>query len=316
LGGGCSKSNDGGAGPTRLWSCFEGTDCSCRIVRPGSEINSSSPVDDCLDTSCCLLTQTSSADAGATCTCLTTFSDCDAEAKSRRNTAVVRQCPPPGEGPQGQCAVDGENCRHSYLEQNELSGCCEGSVCKVNSAGVPVCQAASDDELVYGKQCKAAQRSPEHYELELLTTSISTSAGDVTLPEVDDAYLSVGPGGCVLGLTIELGSGGCQIVLEVESQESGLVLTDVRGSLAACEGADTGASGSLDSNGEPLAALVALDTLTCDGGSFVESYCVAGNFEFRVDGLVGDVLFDDQRIVVSGGVCSSTLLTKCTAAAP
>lgn len=39
-----------------------------------------------------------------------------------------------------------------YLDDNELVGCCAGSICRANARGVPVCQAASETELASAQE--------------------------------------------------------------------------------------------------------------------------------------------------------------------
>lgn len=307
----CSKSSDGAGSPARDWRCFESSDCQCRVVRPGTGFNGSDEVDDCLDTSCCLLTQTSSDDSAALCECLGSVGDCNAEAKSRRNTSVVTQCPPPGEGKQAKCAADGENCRPDYLRENELSGCCDGSVCKTNAAGVPVCQSATENELTYANLCKKAQREVTKNEtFELVTKTVKTSGGEITLPEVDHAFLAVGPDGCVTSLDITLGfnSSGCNLGFDVGLRDGALTLYNVHGSIRQCPGATENAGNLADSIMQ-VGGQIAFDTLSCPQSS--GSYCVAGTFEFQLDGQIGDVLFDNQRIVVTGGVCGGQMIGQC-----
>lgn len=114
-------------------------------------IAASDPVETCTDEPCCLLTQSSASDTDASCECLAA-DDCAAEAESRRQTSVVSQCPPPAEGAPPACAAEAENCRADYLDDNELVGCCAGSICRANARGVPVCQAASETELASAQE--------------------------------------------------------------------------------------------------------------------------------------------------------------------
>jgi hypothetical protein len=309
----CSSS-DGGEAAKRSWLCSEDDEsCSCRayIDSPGQAAAVFNEVEACFDTSCCLLTQSSANDSDALCECLPDVADCAAEAKSRRGVEQVSQCPPPGEGPEAStlCAAPGENCGQSYLDQNQLSGCCQGLVCKPNSADVSVCQEATEKELGYAELCSRAERSDELQTLVVATSTLVTSVGELTLPPVKFAFFTVGPAGCVNSLRVLMGTASafdCQLELEAELVAGALTFAKIRGDLSGCAGYDAGdgpADGYLTTTSAPPGDLT-FETVACDGRLVFESYCVGGSFDFHLDGVIDGVTFEDQHIILQGGMCS------------
>jgi hypothetical protein len=300
----------------RDWICFESGSCSCHVVKPNTVSGGSNKVDACFDTSCCLLTQTSASDLKATCECLTDVEDCNAEAASRRGVEVVTQCPPPGEGPEaGACAAAGENCRQSYLEQNELAGCCEGTVCKGNSAGIPVCQAATAEEQSLFKECNHAASSAGDDTLQLLTPTLETSLGTLELGEPRFSFFGVGPGGCLNSLDLTLGAKlDCQLNLDFSMLDGVLKLERLSGNISGCAGY-TGAEldGFISGSTAELDASLSFDGVACDGRLIFESYCLDGSFDLGLDGTIGRVSFDRQTITLQGALCSAEPEGECPA---
>lgn len=317
----CSSNSNVGERGRGEWACFESNSCACRLIGPGEVVGSSTEVDECSDTECCLLTQADANDTGATCECLATSADCAAEAASRRGTQVVSQCPPPGEGSSSakSCAQEGENCRQSYLDQHDLSGCCQGTVCKESTGGVPVCQVATPVDQSRANQCARLSGSAETRALELVTPTITTSSGTIQLPEPRAASYTVGTGGCLSSFRLTLGSqSACQLILSAENWDGKLQLADLEGMISGCAGY----------TGDPNAPLQGLlsafgmaanlggftfDGLTCDGELAVESYCVAGSFDFRIDTIINGVTFDEQHLVLQGALCSRQPMGQCPA---
>jgi hypothetical protein len=315
--GACSDGKNSDAATRREWVCFEGSaSCECQALGPSEDAGGVNEVDACFDTSCCLLTQSAASDVDATCECLVGAGDCEAEAKSRRQTAVVGQCPPAGEGPEPlQCAADGENCRQQYLDQNQLSGCCQGSICKVNSAQVPVCQSATEDELSALTECTRARHADESHTLTLVTETLTTSVGELSLPSPDFVHFGVGAAGCVSSLEVSLDDGApCQFDLSIEQQDGVLTVTRIAGTLHGCPGFNgSSADGFLAGDSSTLRSAVAAETVSCDGGLIFESYCVGGRLDIRLDGEAGGVAFDDQHIILQGGMCQAEPDGECPA---
>ncbi len=52
---------------------------------------------------------------------------------------VVDACPPTPKDNASYCAFDGESCEQSYLDENQLNGCCEDLECGADTHGNPAC---------------------------------------------------------------------------------------------------------------------------------------------------------------------------------
>lgn len=287
------------------------------MLEPDKIVGGTGEVQACFDTTCCLLTQTSDTDVKATCECLAS-EDCSAEAASRRNTQVVAQCPPPGEGapPTSEaCAAAGENCRYTYLKENGLSGCCEGSVCKNNSTGIPVCQAATKEERQLLEECNHAAVANGADELELLTPKLATSVGQIELGAPELTLFGVGPGGCLNELHLHLGNDTrCQLNITVETVRGALSVTDIYGELEDCDGyTGEGLDGliSLDISTEKPSAELSFSGVACDGRLVFESYCVAGMFDLHLAGKLNELTLDDQHIELEGALCTVSPMDEC-----
>jgi hypothetical protein len=314
----CSKSADGSAGK-REWICFEASSCGCNVVKPHEVSGGSDEVEACFDTSCCLLTQSSASDTDASCDCVPDITDCDAEAKSRRSTQVVSQCPPPGEGPESMpsaCAAAGENCRQSYLDANHLSGCCGGSICKNNATGVPVCQAATAKEQTLLKECDHAAATRADDTIHLLTPALATSLGTIELGDPQYTLFGVGPGGCLNSLDLTLGDElDCQLRMSFDMLHGVLTLGDFGGDIGGCSGF-TGAEpldGFISGSASDLTASLSFDGIACDGRLIFESYCVDGSFDLKLGGKVGDLTLEDQTITLQGTLCTAEPENECPA---
>lgn len=167
-------------------------------------------------------------------------SSCEAEAASRRDTKVVDRCPPGADAP--ACAALAENCRQQYLDDNGLAGCCDGSVCRANAEGVPICQAASAEEVALAAQCDAAARGSTLHGLEVMTPSVRTSLGELRIDQVRFAFNDAGPGGCLNGLDIKIGTDalGCSFDFIVSVVDGALTVTDFSASIDGCEASKEG----------------------------------------------------------------------------
>jgi hypothetical protein len=302
----------------RKWICFESSSCSCHVVKPNTVSGGSDKVDACFDTSCCLLTQSSKSDLSATCECLPDIEDCDAEASSRRGVEVVTQCPPAGEAPESKpaaCAAAGENCRQSYLAQNELAGCCEGTLCKSNASGIPVCQAATAEEQSLLEECNHAAATQADDTIHLVTPTIETSMGTLALGEPQFAFFGVGPGGCLNSFDLTLGTEiDCKLRMNFDPLDGRLALTSFGGNIAGCAGY-TGEplSGYITGSTSEVAASLSFEGVACDGRLIFESYCIDGSFELTLDGAAGDLSFDAQTITLQGALCTAEPEGECPA---
>lgn len=294
---------------SRQWVCFEGSTCTCAVVRPGWIVEfENEEVPYCAaGSSCCLLTERGTDAISAECVCFDTEASCDAEAASRRNTTAVSECPPPGavERVSPACAAIGENCRGSYLEQNELSGCCPGTICRPNDEQVPVCAVATEEEIQRAAECRQAARGTDS--LELLTPTLRTDAGDITLSGVGLVDARTGPSGCLNALLLFLGDigSGCALEFRVELVGGTLMTTAVSGEISNCPGyiADPTEFLSGYVGGEASLAF-SFEGLACEAGQSAETYCLSGKYDFQLAGTFGTVTFEDQRVGVSGATCA------------
>jgi hypothetical protein len=311
----CSSTAD--EGEARRWRCDETSGCSCYAsdAEDIPMLGFHSP--HCsFSYGCCLLNEREMASSLATCECFDTDAACDAEAQSRPGTTVVPSCPPAGEFELAACAALGENCRWSYLQSNELAGCCAGTLCRLNAEQVPVCEAGTDEEIARWDECQRGGREPANRKLELLTPTLATNRGDISFDEVRFSSAKHGPNGCLNGfeVTLEGASGACELRLGAEMVEGRLQTVSLAGSLRGCPGFEADASAGLPgyvASGAP--SDFTFEGLACNAYLVIESYCVAGTFDFRLDGEYGNVEFDDQYVSLRGVICGSGPDGECPA---
>jgi hypothetical protein len=309
-------SSDSNDDPSQFdWSCLElSALCSCEAMKPGAVRGGGSPVEVCASDGCCLLTEQETDFAYASCECFEgDATSCEAEAASRRNTTVVDRCPPGADAP--ACAALAENCRQEYLDDNGLAGCCDGSICRTSTEGVPVCQAASAEEVALAEQCDDVARGSSLHELEVLTPSVRTSLGELRVDTVRFAYNAAGPGGCFNGLDIKIGTDGvgCSFDFIVSVSDGVLEVTDFTASIDDCEGFAGGAGDGFLYGDDPIPFDFRFEGLACDGHLIFESYCAAGTFDFHLQGTFDGVTFEDQVLSVRGVVCSAEPEGECPA---
>lgn len=315
---GCGASSDDNASAAR-WSCANNQDytsCACERMPKDTTILGTGEVPACQDFSCCLYSPNQKTDWGTgSCECLAA-DNCTAEASSRPGVTVVPSCPPGATVPPVECAKRSENCRYDYLRGKGLEGCCTGNVCRESSDGVPLCQPATDEEAAFSAQCSMFARGTATQALELVTPTLETSVGTLTLPPVMYGFLTVGPLGCVSSLRLVLeGGSNCrfEIVASVAGRE--LAVTGISGNFSGCPGY-TGATGVLNgvfSLTNPVGTL-AFTGAACDSHLVIESYDVAGRFDFHLAGGESHgVTLADQHLVVEGGVGGSTPSGECVA---
>jgi hypothetical protein len=312
---GCYSNDKSKGEPQREWLCGESTACDCRALKPGwTGSMSGVPVDRCTGYSCCLFDEQDTESTTANCRCFDTSTSCEAEAASQSGVAIVAQCPPANEDhkPPTACAQRDESCRKEYLSQRGLEDCCDGTLCKRNTENVPVCQQASPAELELGRQCKEFAGAPELYSLRVVSPTVATSAGTFRFTNVRFVLPEVGPAGCLSGIRITLAdaTGRCSFELNVELRDGKLVVTQVDGYLDGCP-EDNGSSFGVILGENPPGFAFTFDGLSCDGGLVVESYCVAGTFDWHLGGSAGGVTFEDQHLIVEGVACSPLITEAC-----
>jgi hypothetical protein len=220
----------------------------------------------------------------------------------------------------GECAAELENCRPDYLEENELSGCCEGTRCKLGPGDVPICQVADAEELALAMECSRFSKTGDSAKLELQTTTLATSAGNITLPSSFLGSVDVGPAGCVNGLAFTIGTGvECSFEFDVSLSAGKLVLKKVRGHLQGCAGYTGDPSDSFNGflqgvSNTPLGEL-SFEGTACEAPLFstFESYCVTGAFDLLIDGQWDFHALEEQHLVFSGSLCSAQPLGDCPA---
>jgi len=89
-----------------------------------------------------------------------------------------------------------------------------------------------------------------------------------------------------------------------------------------CDLPKRGVNGRSGSAGTPAPGLAPIDPgttssefvfegLACDGGLIFESYCVAGTFDWRLNGAFGAAVVDDQHVVARGVLCASEPRGSC-----
>ena len=162
---------------------------------PGSQSSFSGPVEEVracgiAGTGICRFV-TAAGSAVPRCECISSQASCQAEAASRPGASVSESCPPGLTPEPTVCAVEGQNCRPSYLEQNGIEGCCEGLLCRDNAGGVPVCTTGSPEDVELYRQCRSG--GPP---LEVLDP-LPIPGGAVQFDNVEFAFSTSGPRGCL-----------------------------------------------------------------------------------------------------------------------
>lgn len=306
---GCGAMSGGGsdddAEQNTSWFCQErSSTCECRAYPSDTTYGGVSEVDQCSGHDCCVYSDEATPDVEATCTCFTTEATCEQEAATRPGTEVVATCPPGAPPVEVLCADEGENCSFDYLRQNGFEGCCEGTLCRQDTNGIPTCHAASSEELALHARCDAqANRTSGFTSLEVQPTTLITSHGGLTIGGIGWATYSTGPGGCLNDFSFNVGDRGCRLDFAGSIVDGVLAVTDLGGFVDACPGfTGTLSDGQIDSAPEVVTAF-SFDGLSCDAGLALESYCVAGAFTFALDGTAGSLTFEPQVLKIEGAMC-------------
>ena len=287
------------------WFCQEyNSDCECSSFPSGTTLGGYNEVDRCGAYDCCMYSNGVTEDVEATCTCLITEATCEQEAATRPGAEVVATCPPGAEPVEVLCAANGESCRSDYLRQKGFEGCCEGTLCRQDANGIPICQAASAEDLALYARCHAqSQDNSELTDLQVQPNTLVTSHGELTLEGIDFVSYSTGPGGCLNGFRISVGDLGCGLDFVGSVVDGVLAVTDVSGFLDECPGL-TGAGAEYVESAPEIVTAFSFAGLSCDDDLIFESYCVAGAFTFTLGGTVGDLTFEPQTLRVEGAMCS------------
>jgi hypothetical protein len=240
--------------------------------------------------------------------------------------------------PQPTCAPQGDDCRASRLDQQNLDGCCKGLVCKDADGGARTCQTANADEQALAEQCNAVIPIASLMNGELtFETPLQSSLGALPFDRFIVSFVEAGPGGCLSDVTFKLQQGShdqCALMLEagpVLAGDGGLrVSTSAYFDASDCTGIPPG---TYDGN---LQGSFVFDGVRCEnspfgslpGGSFGEFWCYAGTFELHLDGTLGDRLasptfldedagsdgelsFDQSVARLGGRLCSSLPASSC-----
>jgi hypothetical protein len=305
----CASSNGEAENEPRIdhWDCqLTDTACSCEGLPPGTISFGSNHVEACFGYPCCLLSEEDP--EAPTCACLET-TNCAAEAATRPGATPVAQCPPDAKPP--ACAAPGENCRYDYLATHDLAGCCTGTICAANADGVPVCQAATEQQTAYATQC-AHDAMTRNDALKVVSGPLRTSIGDIVFDTAKYAFATVGPSGCLndLDVTFEQGS-SCTLDFETELLNGALEVTSGFSNLGGCPGFQGDSLDGYVSSSDPLNLELTFDTVACDGQLIFESYCVSGRFDWHISGQGGSVVFEDQHLIAEGTVCGSEPMGAC-----
>lgn len=203
---------------------------------------------------------------------------CSTEIGSRRDAMPVSQCPPVGEQAPIRCAQAGENCRAEYLADNELEGCCDGTLCKTDSSGVPLCAAATPEEITAMKQCKRGAHDLK------VAEAIQTAAGPVTISNVFVSELVTGPGGCLVSLKVGLDACMMQIGPARDATGAYVVNTQLCGNAGL---------------GRTVTGTAVFSGVTCDTG-LVSGTCFSGSIELRLTSTGAGLVGNDQTPVLTG----------------
>lgn len=322
--GGCSGDDGDGlrGSRERQWDyCSQGSDgCRCEVLAPGWE-SSGFGEQACSGFNCCLLTENPDESTAVRCECFDAAGSCEAEAESRRGAMRVDACPPGDEviaGAPTECAAKGENCRDDYLAQQDLSGCCEGTVCLANEDQVPVCQEATDEQQALARVCDDVARTDEIRSLEVTEGNVSSSAGELAFDSVGFTTEQVGPGGCLTSLTMRFDqrdSALCNFELEAQQRAGQWEVVQLYAPISDCAGYVPGMSLTgllLVDDPSQLPIDFTFEGLACDGRLIFESYCVAGRFDWHINGVIEGITFDDSHLVAEGVLCSTEPEGTCT----
>jgi hypothetical protein len=216
--------------------------------------------------------------------------------------------PNPGETPALLCAAEGEDCSRDYLIANGLDRCCD-SACLPNGDGRRTCRNAVDPfEYVHLNQCTTALEGEPF--LEPVVPALRTSVGAFEFERVTAYSFSLGPGGCVSGLSVTLLAAGeqCSVFLHASPAGDSFVVDELRASLGECAGY-TGAdpAGRFEALGETPVTLEVYG-LGCEGSPPSDQTCFGGEFAFTFDGQVegSELAFEEQLVVLSGALCGET----------
>lgn len=312
-GGGAISGSAGSFGepPKLAWTCTESkTSCKCTrsdVAGPGCEQT----------WSCC--TQTA-------------FDSCECTNNASCTSDFVASCPPPG-GP--TCAAKNADCSAAHLGQ--LSGCCDGLVCKDADDGTRTCQTASAEEQALAEQCNSTIPVTSLAAGELKGDMLHSSLGDLPFDHVTTAVLMAGPGGCMsdVMLAVQAGSNSqCSLMLHAGptlAADHGLkVSAPIDLNVSACPGFAPHDYSSADLQGS-----LVFDGLRCENSPFGspgtnvigDFWCFAGTFELRLDGTLSDPLasetfgdedagdgslsFDHALLRLTGRLCSGVPAMSC-----
>jgi hypothetical protein len=301
--GGCSASDGSGDGGADQWLCgssFIDHSCRCENLRPGqrgSFEDHHERVGACGIAGsgvCCFVTESGS--APPRCECIGSQASCDAEAASRPGARTTESCPPGlPPPPPPVCATEGQNCRPSYLEQNGIEGCCEGTLCAVNTAGVSVCTAASPEDLALDRQCRRGG------ELEVLDP-LMIEGSAVQFDNVAFAFVDSGPGGCVSEAQFTLDQGSpsslCSLRFKAgpEGDANGMIVHDVSLFIDNCPESPFGdALSLLEASADSRLRFLGRSCEVQDG-----RYCFGGTFELRLLGQFRVLGTTDRQVPLTG----------------
>lgn len=284
-----SGSDGNGGLAHRNWLCGQSEDaCTCDALRDGWEGGRTDEVDRCESFNCCLFSEVATESTTASCECVNSES-CQAEAATRSGTRVVEQCPPGAKQTPVACANSGENCRATYLADRGLEGCCEGTLCRENQDGVPVCTAATEEELAADSACRRGLSQTRPDPLEVLDPLVTTT-GDLTFDTTTDIRFRVGEGGCLQAVSVAL--------VHAEHTSCALSLMagparDPQGDLLITHASVTGTCDAVPPLADALirpssvsGTLSVNESVRCAESSTLEQHCIGGVFELRLQAEV------------------------------
>ncbi len=134
-----------GAGGGQAATNAEAPSCDCHGLPAGQHASDTRPrVSTCNELwLCCYAWPT---DSGYDCRCEDPPDNVQAgtycaSAATAVGGEVVSACPPTPKDDASYCAFAGESCEQSYLDENQLNGCCEDLKCGVDTYGSPACVA-------------------------------------------------------------------------------------------------------------------------------------------------------------------------------
>lgn len=254
----------------------------------------------------------------ATCECFVNpagarpeeLATCEQNAEAR-GAVIVDQCPPPGEpvATPPHCAAEGAGCTLSELTSGELTGCCIGTVCKPDGGGHSSCHAASEGELALSVACEHAVRAPFPAPVpELRTTELVTSLGTAQLrPSAITANSGIATAGCLVSFEVTYGIEKCGFSLSVDTVNGRRVVRSMVGSLSGCAGMalDPNTPNAADFAVSEPPITIAFDGFGCGSNDRALNDCLAGVFDFRLDGALSPTLsLVDQHLRFEGAACS------------